>query len=151
MTTSDKRPRRTPKGAKTPRTSKGAETAHAAENPVIGDPAEASRNPRTAVPLLDTAQALATVPAAAEVPAAGKSGNGPRAGKTGKKIAEPRRIKDISVTVTPRHREDRHASIALAAYFRSESRGFAPGHELEDWLVAEEEVDQRLLGEGRVS
>jgi hypothetical protein len=51
----------------------------------------------------------------------------------------------------PRHHENRHASIAEAAYFRSELRGFTPGHELEDWIAAEEEVDQRLLGEGRAS
>jgi hypothetical protein len=62
-----------------------------------------------------------------------------------------RPIKAISISVTSRHREDRHASIALAAYFRSELRGFVPGHEVEDWLAAEEEVDQRLLGEGRAS
>jgi Protein of unknown function (DUF2934) len=37
---------------------------------------------------------------------------------------------------------DRRASIALAAYFRSERRGFAPGYELEDWLAAEREVAQ---------
>ncbi|HTV98111.1 MAG TPA: DUF2934 domain-containing protein [Steroidobacteraceae bacterium] len=42
--------------------------------------------------------------------------------------------------------EDRHASIARAAYFRSQLRGFAPGYELEDWLAAEAEVDQRLRG-----
>ena len=84
-------------------------------------------------------------------PALGKSPIGTRAGRTSKKMPESRRIKDVSVIVTPRHREDRHASIALAAYFRSESRGFAPGHEIEDWLAAEEEVDQRLLGEGRAS
>ncbi len=53
--------------------------------------------------------------------------------------------------VPPCHHEDRHASIAEAAYFRAEHRGFAPGHELEDWLAAEEEVDQRLMGEGRAS
>ncbi len=46
---------------------------------------------------------------------------------------------------------DRYASIAQAAYFRSQHRGFKPGHEMEDWLAAEEEVDQRLRGEGRVS
>jgi hypothetical protein len=45
----------------------------------------------------------------------------------------------------------RHASIAEAAYFRAERRGFAPGHELEDWLAAEDEVEQRLIGEGRAS
>jgi hypothetical protein len=49
------------------------------------------------------------------------------------------------------YHEDRHASIAEAAYFRSEHRGFTPGYELEDWLAAEEEVDQRLIGEGRAS
>jgi hypothetical protein len=35
--------------------------------------------------------------------------------------------------------------IAEAAYLRAEKRGFAPGHEEEDWLAAEIEVD-RLLG-----
>jgi hypothetical protein len=44
--------------------------------------------------------------------------------------------------------EDRHASIARAAYLRSQTRGFQPGFELEDWLAAEAEVDQRLIGEG---
>lgn len=32
------------------------------------------------------------------------------------------------------------AMIAEAAYFRAEKRGFAPGHELEDWLAAEAEI-----------
>lgn len=41
--------------------------------------------------------------------------------------------------------EKRAALIAEAAYFRAEKRGFAPGHETEDWLVAEREVDARLL------
>jgi hypothetical protein len=34
----------------------------------------------------------------------------------------------------------RQAMIADAAYFRAEKRGFAPGHEFEDWLAAEIEV-----------
>jgi hypothetical protein len=46
---------------------------------------------------------------------------------------------------------ERYASIAQAAYFRSQHRGFKPGHEMEDWLAAEAEVDQRLRGEGRIS
>jgi hypothetical protein len=41
-------------------------------------------------------------------------------------------------------------SIAKLAYLKAARRGFAPGHELDDWLAAEEEVDQRLAGEGRV-
>jgi hypothetical protein len=52
--------------------------------------------------------------------------------------------------VVPRVIEDRRASIARAAYLIAERRGFTPGHELEDWLAAENEVDQRLAGEGRV-
>jgi len=34
--------------------------------------------------------------------------------------------------------------IAAAAYYRSEKRGFAPGRELQDWLEAEAEIEQRL-------
>jgi hypothetical protein len=32
------------------------------------------------------------------------------------------------------------AAIAERAYYRAERRGFAPGHELEDWLAAEREI-----------
>jgi hypothetical protein len=39
---------------------------------------------------------------------------------------------------------ERRAMIAEAAYFRAERHGFTPGHELEDWLAAEQEVDARL-------
>jgi Protein of unknown function (DUF2934) len=41
--------------------------------------------------------------------------------------------------------EYRAALIAEAAYFRAEKRGFHPGHETEDWLAAEAEVDARLM------
>jgi hypothetical protein len=34
---------------------------------------------------------------------------------------------------------DRDARIAELAYYKAESRGFEPGHELEDWLEAEQE------------
>ena len=45
--------------------------------------------------------------------------------------------------------EDRRAMIAEAAYLRAEGRGFAPGHETEDWLAAEVEVDALLkIGHG---
>jgi hypothetical protein len=37
----------------------------------------------------------------------------------------------------------RHEQIALAAYRRAEERGFEPGHEMEDWLSAEREIDSR--------
>jgi Holliday junction resolvase-like predicted endonuclease len=41
--------------------------------------------------------------------------------------------------------EKRAALIAEAAYFLAEKRGFSQGHETEDWLAAENEVDARLL------
>lgn len=41
--------------------------------------------------------------------------------------------------------QQRAALIARAAYFRAQARGFAPGHELADWLAAESEVDAQLL------
>lgn len=34
---------------------------------------------------------------------------------------------------------DRDARIAELAYYKAESRGFEPDHELEDWLEAEQE------------
>ena len=40
--------------------------------------------------------------------------------------------------VLPCMRQD---MIEQAAYFRAAQRGFEPGHELDDWLAAEREVD----------
>ena len=40
--------------------------------------------------------------------------------------------------------DERRAMVEQAAYFRAERRGFASGHELEDWVAAEQEVDQFL-------
>ena len=37
--------------------------------------------------------------------------------------------------------EARTQQIATLAYYKAEARGFAPGHELEDWLEAEHELD----------
>lgn len=41
---------------------------------------------------------------------------------------------------TPHFSESRRTLIAEAAYGYAERRGFAPGHELEDWLAAEAAV-----------
>jgi Protein of unknown function (DUF2934) len=51
--------------------------------------------------------------------------------------------------MAPHTSDDRQSCIAEAAYYRAEHRHFAPGHELDDWLAAESEVDERLAGEGR--
>jgi len=42
--------------------------------------------------------------------------------------------------------EERYKMIAHLAYLRAEKRSFAPGHEVDDWLQAESEVDQMLRG-----
>jgi hypothetical protein len=45
-------------------------------------------------------------------------------------------------------REQRWLLIAERAYLRAAERGFAAGHELDDWLAAEREVNARLGGGG---
>jgi Protein of unknown function (DUF2934) len=50
---------------------------------------------------------------------------------------------------TPHSLEERSACIAERAYFIAMRRGFSPGHELDDWLTAEYEVDARLMGAPR--
>lgn len=40
-------------------------------------------------------------------------------------------------TAEPIAAEARYLWIAHAAYLRAEKRGFAPGHEIDDWLAAE--------------
>ena len=37
---------------------------------------------------------------------------------------------------------ERHHRISVAAYYRAERRGFAPGLENEDWLEAEKDIDR---------
>jgi hypothetical protein len=49
----------------------------------------------------------------------------------------------------PAQQPSREALIAEAAYLRAASRGFEPGHELDDWLAAEQMVDARLAAEAR--
>lgn len=36
--------------------------------------------------------------------------------------------------------DEKYSSIAECAYYKAESRGFEPGHELDDWLAAESEI-----------
>jgi hypothetical protein len=49
-----------------------------------------------------------------------------------------------SLEPTEADHEQRQAMIAVAAYYRAEQRGFAPGCEMEDWLAAQAEVDALL-------
>jgi hypothetical protein len=48
-------------------------------------------------------------------------------------------------------RDPRHALIAQHAYFLAEQRGFEPGHELDDWLTAERNVEQAFVSDGEGS
>jgi hypothetical protein len=66
----------------------------------------------------------------------------------------PRGARSASRTAQPKSRpvppalidqELRRDMIAKAAYYRAERRGFAAGHEAEDWLAAESEVDAALM------
>jgi hypothetical protein len=41
----------------------------------------------------------------------------------------------------------RNAMVREAAYLLAQARGFESGHDLEDWLAAEHQVDARLFAE----
>ena len=43
-------------------------------------------------------------------------------------------------------REEVYKLIQESAYFKAKARGFAPGHEVQDWIEAEAEVRRRLEG-----
>jgi Protein of unknown function (DUF2934) len=145
MTTSDKRPRRTTKS----KSAKTSDSANTSDSPTTPDTPEISQAAKTSGGA--KTPGIAADAGIAQVENAAAAVRGAKTGARAQAAAATRPLKAISISVTAHHREDRHASIALAAYFRSESRGFAPGHDIEDWLAAEEEVDQRLLGEGRTS
>jgi hypothetical protein len=56
---------------------------------------------------------------------------------------------DMQTYRTPHNLEERNACVAEAAYFIAMRRGFSPAHELEDWLMAENEVDAQMFGAPR--
>jgi hypothetical protein len=58
-----------------------------------------------------------------------------------KTTLRPVRADVVAPVIDPEHRR---ALIAQVAYYRAERRGFEPGHEAEDWLSAEAEVDTAL-------
>ena len=72
------------------------------------------------------------------------------AAEPSKRVSSISLLGNLSLYIVPRLFEDRRTLIEKAAFLKAQHRGFAPGHELEDWLAAENEVDQRLAGEGRV-
>jgi len=66
----------------------------------------------------------------------------------GRRAARSRKSPPVTPARAGVTSEARRALIAEAAYLRAERRGFIPGHETDDWLEAEAEVDA-LLSEQR--
>ncbi len=63
------------------------------------------------------------------------------AAKNQRTPVQPERRPDGGLTGS----DQRWHLISEVAYYCAQARGFAPGHELEDWLQAEAEID-RMLG-----
>jgi len=68
---------------------------------------------------------------------------------TKKKTSSPGKAKRSSDSTFDISAEERWRMIANSAYLKAEARGFAPGHETEDWLKAEKEVDALLRGKSK--
>ena len=69
-------------------------------------------------------------------PATPKESESPNDGKPVSSVRRKSSTKPVESSADERRRR-----IAMAAYYRAERRGFAPGHEVEDWLAAEAEID----------
>jgi hypothetical protein len=52
---------------------------------------------------------------------------------------------DVDVASEQLNSDGYHEQIRTVAYYRSELRGFEPGHELDDWLAAEQDVRYPLV------
>jgi len=64
------------------------------------------------------------------------------AGSTSSGPSKPNSI--LTISVGPVTHEQRLQMIAEAAYFIAEHRGFEPGHDMDDWIAAEGEVNAML-------
>ena len=77
--------------------------------------------------------------------------------ESGKRILRRGRVQDEkldeaaeardAITVHPASTGERQQMIAVAAYFRAQGRNFEPGQEVEDWLAAEADIDEKLSAE----
>jgi hypothetical protein len=61
--------------------------------------------------------------------------------KAARKTAKSSRPAQLEISL-----EERWKMVAVAAYHKAEKRGFAPGHELDDWTEAEKEISKLLKG-----
>ncbi len=70
-------------------------------------------------------------------------------GRPMKKSPSRRKRKESPATVVSRptyisKNNNRLERIALAAYYKAQARGFVPGHEIDDWLEAQAEIDRQM-------
>jgi hypothetical protein len=109
-------------------------------------PTEPPRNSEVAKEIPKVIKADEKASAAAPPRARAKSPTGAAAAATSP--ARTPRVRKTAAAKAPARvtiSEDvRRGMIAEGAYLRAERRGFAPGHEEEDWLSAEAEVDALL-------
>jgi hypothetical protein len=59
--------------------------------------------------------------------------------------AAPRKSQPDPTNVRTASLEERQRMIGEAAYYRYAQRGYAPGHDLDDWLAAEADFEQANL------
>ena len=60
------------------------------------------------------------------------------------KTTSPRSYKTAGDSAGKLSAEEVYRLIQESAYFKAKARGFAPGHEVQDWIEAEAEVRRRL-------
>jgi outer membrane biosynthesis protein TonB len=135
MATSSKKttaPAASPAPAKKPATKKVAAVT----------PASKTKSSATATPAKKKAPAAVTT---AVVAAPVKKVRAPKAEKPAEQKASKAKASPVKAskkpTVSP---EERYKMVAEAAYYRAEQRGFATGHESEDWSASEAEIDAWL-------
>ena len=90
------------------------------------------------------AKKVIAVPVAAAAPKAAVK-------KTSTKKTVPAKASATPVAARPAVTvEQRHNYIEVAAFYVAQRRGFSPGNPIEDWAMAEQEVD-RLIASGHFS
>ncbi len=112
------------------------------------DETKPRRAPRKTGPADSTSKTKAKTPVKAAAPAASKalpSRKGPAAPAP---VVAPSVTVPVAAAATKPalDPELRARMVETAAYFRAERRGFTPGYEVEDWLVAEAEIESLVGG-----
>lgn len=102
-----------------------------------------SRSKKASLPLTTTPPTAVGQSSTEEALQDAATGSGEPAARTAG--AEPLvRSSRLERREIPSFSPSREARIAEAAYWRAERRGFTAGHELDDWLAAEREIDGQL-------